>query len=94
MILGVLLLSIITTGMNIAGLSEFIQQMLTGAVLIAAVLVDPFRGRGDGSEVAATLATFRQGPRRQPPCKPHHHRDTNTATKPDPLQRSNRRKLY
>ena len=46
-ILGVLLLSIITTGMNIAGLSEFIQQMLTGAVLIAAVLVDTFRGRGD-----------------------------------------------
>ena len=47
-ILGVLLLSVITTGMNIAGLSEFIQQMLTGAVLIAAVLVDRLRGRGDG----------------------------------------------
>lgn len=48
-ILGVLLLSVITTGMNIAGLSEFIQQMLTGAVLIAAVLVDRLRGRGDGT---------------------------------------------
>jgi ribose transport system permease protein len=43
-ILGVLLLSLMTTGMNIAGLSEFIQQMLTGAVLIAAVLIDQFRG--------------------------------------------------
>lgn len=45
-VLGVLLLSVITTGMNIAGLSEFIQQMLTGAVLVAAVLVDRFRGTG------------------------------------------------
>ncbi|HEU4807330.1 MAG TPA: ABC transporter permease [Homoserinimonas sp.] len=43
-ILGVLLLSLMTTGMNIAGLSEFMQQMLTGAVLIAAVLIDQFRG--------------------------------------------------
>lgn len=45
-ILGVMLLSIITTGMNIAGLSEFVQQMLTGAVLIVAVLIDQFRGQG------------------------------------------------
>lgn len=45
-VFGVLLLSIITTGMNIARLSEFVQQMLTGAVLIVAVLVDQFRGRG------------------------------------------------
>jgi len=45
-VFGVLLLSVITTGMNIAGLSEFIQRMLTGAVLIIAVLVDQFRGRG------------------------------------------------
>lgn len=44
-VLGVAILSVMTTGMNIAGLSEFIQQMLTGAVLIAAVLVDRFRGR-------------------------------------------------
>lgn len=47
-VLGVLLLSLITTGMNIAGLSEFVQQMLTGAVLITAVLIDQFRGRGSG----------------------------------------------
>ena len=47
-VLGVLLLSLITTGMNIAGLSEFVQQMLTGAVLITAVLIDQFRGRGRG----------------------------------------------
>lgn len=45
-ILGVALLSVMTTGMNIARLSEFIQQMLTGLVLIAAVLIDQFRGRG------------------------------------------------
>jgi ribose/xylose/arabinose/galactoside ABC-type transport system permease subunit len=58
-ILGVLLLSIITTGMNIAGLSEFIQQMLTGAVLIAAVLVDTFRGRGDRKRgLAGALKTL------------------------------------
>ncbi len=44
-LLGVMLLSIITTGMNIAGLSEFIQQMLTGAVLILAVLIDQLRAR-------------------------------------------------
>ena len=44
-VLGVALLSLITTGMNIAGLSEFVQQMLTGLVLIIAVLIDQFRGR-------------------------------------------------
>ncbi|MDQ4212940.1 ABC transporter permease [Microbacterium capsulatum] len=44
-VLGVGLLSLITTGMNIAGLSEFVQQMLTGVVLIVAVLIDRFRGR-------------------------------------------------
>lgn len=42
-VLGGLLLSILTTGMNIAGISEFVQQMLTGAVLVGAVLVDRFR---------------------------------------------------
>jgi len=45
-VLGVMLLSLITTGMNIAGLSTFTQQMLTGVVLIAAVLIDKMRGRG------------------------------------------------
>lgn len=45
-ILGVLLLSVITTGMNIAGLSEFVQQMLTGALLVVAVVIDQLRGHG------------------------------------------------
>lgn len=42
-ILGVALLSVMTTGMNIAGLSEFIQEILTGVVLVAAVLIDRIR---------------------------------------------------
>ncbi len=42
-ILGVALLSVMTTGMNIAGLSEFIQEILTGIVLVAAVLIDRIR---------------------------------------------------
>jgi ribose/xylose/arabinose/galactoside ABC-type transport system permease subunit len=44
-ILGVALLSVMTTGMNIAGLSEFIQEILTGIVLVAAVLIDRLRTR-------------------------------------------------
>jgi len=34
----------LTTGMDIAQLSEFVQAMVTGAVLIAAVVIDRFRG--------------------------------------------------
>lgn len=52
-VLGVLLLSILTTGMNIAGISEFVQQMLTGAVLVGAVLVDRFRRTRSGRRPAA-----------------------------------------
>lgn len=43
-VLGVVLLSVISTGMNIAGWSEFIQQMVTGGVLVIAVLVSVRRG--------------------------------------------------
>lgn len=42
-ILGVALLAVLTTGMDIAQLSEFVQSMVTGAVLIGAVLFDRFR---------------------------------------------------
>lgn len=42
-LLGVALLSILSTGMNIAQISEFVQQMLTGAVLVGAVLIDRIR---------------------------------------------------
>lgn len=38
-VLGVMLITILTTGLDIAGVNPFIQQMITGAVLIAAVLV-------------------------------------------------------
>lgn len=44
-VLGVVLLSVLTTGLNIAGVSEFAQQMVTGAVLIVAVLIGQWRAR-------------------------------------------------
>lgn len=86
-ILGVMLLSIITTGMNIAGLSEFVQQMLTGAVLIVAVLIDQFRGRG--GRRLGTLLSLRRRPALAPPApapeqpapepeSPHHDPATRT----------------
>lgn len=37
-LLGVAVLTFLTTGMDIAGMNEFVQQMVTGAVLILAVL--------------------------------------------------------
>lgn len=37
-LLGAVLLTVLTTGMNIAGLNTFIQQMVTGVVLVAAVI--------------------------------------------------------
>ena len=43
---GVALLSVLSTGMNIAQISEFVQQMLTGVVLVAAVLIDRLRRKG------------------------------------------------
>jgi ribose/xylose/arabinose/galactoside ABC-type transport system permease subunit len=45
-ILGVVLISVLSTGMNIAQLSEFTQEIVTGVVLIAAVLIDRVRLRG------------------------------------------------
>jgi ribose transport system permease protein len=44
-VLGVALLSVLSTGMNIAQLSEFTQQMVTGVVLVLAVLIDRLRLR-------------------------------------------------
>jgi ribose/xylose/arabinose/galactoside ABC-type transport system permease subunit len=43
-VMGVALLAVLTTGMDIAELSEFVQAMVTGAVLVAAVVIDRFRG--------------------------------------------------
>lgn len=45
-VLGVVLISVLSTGMNIAQLSQFTQEIITGAVLIAAVLIDRVRLRG------------------------------------------------
>lgn len=45
-VLGVVLISVLSTGMNIAQLSEFTQEIVTGVVLIAAVLIDRVRLRG------------------------------------------------
>jgi ribose transport system permease protein len=42
--LGVVLLTVLSTGLNIASVNEFIQQMVTGAVLVVAVLVARARG--------------------------------------------------
>lgn len=42
--LGVALLVILTTGLDIAGLNTFIQEMVTGVVLVIAVLVARARG--------------------------------------------------
>lgn len=69
-VLGVMLLSIITTGMNIAGLSEFVQQMLTGAVLVVAVLIDQLRGRT--SRRWSLLGLFRRPARLESDPAPTH----------------------
>lgn len=42
-VLGVLLLTILNTGLDIAGINTFYQQMVTGLVLISAVLVAQMR---------------------------------------------------
>jgi ribose/xylose/arabinose/galactoside ABC-type transport system permease subunit len=38
-VLGVALLSVISTGMNIAGWSQFVQQMVTGGILVLAAVI-------------------------------------------------------
>jgi ribose/xylose/arabinose/galactoside ABC-type transport system permease subunit len=46
-VLGVTLITILTTGLDIAGVNAFMQEMVTGVVLIGAVLVSKTRGRGN-----------------------------------------------
>jgi len=48
--LGVVLLTVLTTGLDIGGINDFVQQMVTGLVLIGAVLIARLRG--------AKLASF------------------------------------
>jgi ribose/xylose/arabinose/galactoside ABC-type transport system permease subunit len=43
-LLGVLLLVVLTTGLDIGGINQFYQEMVTGAVLVGAVLVSQTRG--------------------------------------------------
>lgn len=43
-VLGVALLVVLTTGLDIAGINQFYQEMVTGAVLIGAVLIAQSRG--------------------------------------------------
>jgi len=43
-VLGVLFITVLTTGLDIAGVNPFLQQMTTGVVLVGAVLVSQARG--------------------------------------------------
>jgi ribose transport system permease protein len=43
-VLGVITLSVLTNGLDIAGLNEFVKQMVTGVVLILAVVIAQLRG--------------------------------------------------
>jgi ribose transport system permease protein len=43
-VLGVVTLTVLTNGLDIAGLNEFVKQMVTGVVLILAVVIAQLRG--------------------------------------------------
>ena len=43
-VLGVVLITLLTTGLDIGGVNPFVQQMVTGLVLVIAVLVSKLRG--------------------------------------------------
>jgi len=45
-VLGVIFITVLTTGLDIAGVNPFVQQIITGAVLVAAVIVSKSRGIG------------------------------------------------
>jgi len=42
-LLGVALITVLTTGLDIAGVNPFVQQMVTGSVLVLAVLISNLR---------------------------------------------------
>jgi ribose transport system permease protein len=44
-VLGVAVLTVLATGLNIAGLNDFYQKMITGVVVVVAVLVSQIRAR-------------------------------------------------
>ena len=50
-ILGVLLLSVIRNGLNLYGVSSYVQEMATGLIIVLAIFIDRFKyGRGGASE--------------------------------------------
>jgi ribose transport system permease protein len=46
-ILGVLILSIIKNGLNLYNVSSFVQLMVTGLIIVAAIVVDKYRQRSE-----------------------------------------------
>jgi ribose/xylose/arabinose/galactoside ABC-type transport system permease subunit len=54
--LGVVLLTVLTTGLDIGGINQFFQQMVTGLVLIGAVLI----ARTRGTRTASMSRLFRR----------------------------------
>jgi ribose/xylose/arabinose/galactoside ABC-type transport system permease subunit len=56
-VLGVATLVVLTTGLDIAGLNAFVKQMITGVILIVAVLVAKMRG----FELSALFQLHRKG---------------------------------
>jgi ribose transport system permease protein len=55
-VLGVAVLTVLTTGLNVAGLSDFYQKMITGVVVVAAVLISQIRS---GTAFSALLGRRR-----------------------------------
>jgi ribose/xylose/arabinose/galactoside ABC-type transport system permease subunit len=45
-VLGVIFITVLTTGLDIAGVNPFVQQIVTGTVLVVAVIVSKARGTG------------------------------------------------
>jgi ribose transport system permease protein len=52
--LGLVFITVITSGLNIADVSTFIQQMVIGALIVFAVLWDRFQTRGGDQDEAPT----------------------------------------
>jgi ribose/xylose/arabinose/galactoside ABC-type transport system permease subunit len=57
-LLGVATLTVLTTGLDIAGLNEFVKQMVTGGLLVVAVLASQARG-ARLSSIKRALASVR-----------------------------------
>jgi ribose/xylose/arabinose/galactoside ABC-type transport system permease subunit len=69
-VLGVAILTILTSGLEIAGMSEFARQMVTGAVLVAAVVFNQRRRRGSWRLPRLRTTDRSSGPESGPPRPP------------------------